>query len=80
MAPSKLSAFIWNFEMSALGQRQTFAVQKGMSALPPKAAMCSATRDVRFVPIADIAPFTRAMRRRAAKTFLELQGLWPLRP
>ena len=23
--------------MSALGQRQTFAVQKGMSALPPKA-------------------------------------------
>ena len=26
-----------------------------MSALPPKADMCSATRDVRFVPIADIA-------------------------
>jgi hypothetical protein len=25
-----------------------------MSALPPKADMCSATRDVRFVPIADI--------------------------
>jgi hypothetical protein len=23
--------------MSALGQKQTFAVQKGMSALPPKA-------------------------------------------
>ena len=32
-----------------------------MSALPPKADMCSATRDVRFGPIADIAlatPFT----------------------
>ena len=28
--------------MSALGQKQTFAVQKGMSALPPKADMCSA--------------------------------------
>ena len=28
-----------------------------MSALPPKADMCSATRYVRFVPIADIASF-----------------------
>jgi hypothetical protein len=40
--------------MSALGQTQTFAVQKGMSALPPEAEMCSAMRDVRLVPIADI--------------------------
>jgi hypothetical protein len=40
--------------MSALGQKQTFAVQKGMSALPPKADMCGAARDVRFGPIADI--------------------------
>ena len=40
--------------MSALGHKQTCAVQKVMSALPPKADMCSATRDVRFVPIADI--------------------------
>ena len=39
--------------MSALGHKRTFAVQKGMSALPPKADMCGATRDVRFVPIAD---------------------------
>ena len=39
--------------MSALGQKQTFAVQKGMSALPPIADMCGATRDIRFVPIAD---------------------------
>ena len=42
--------------MSALGQKQTYAVQYVMSALPPKADMCGATRDVRFVPIADIAP------------------------
>ena len=59
--------------MSALGQKQTYAVQQAMSALPPiatkkadmlqmvmsalppKADMCSATRDVRFGPIADIA-------------------------
>ena len=40
--------------MSALGQKQTCAAQKVMSALPPKADMCGATRDVRFVPIADI--------------------------
>jgi hypothetical protein len=31
----------------AKGQKQTYAVQKGMSALPPKADMCGATRDVR---------------------------------
>src|SRR5262245_3866818 len=35
-------------------QKQTFAVQQPMSALPPKADMCGATRDVRFGPIADI--------------------------
>ena len=37
--------------MSALGQKQTFAVQYVMSALPPKADMCSAQADVRFVPL-----------------------------
>jgi hypothetical protein len=41
--------------MSALGQKQTFAVQNGMSALHPKADMCAATKDVRYVPKADIA-------------------------
>ena len=30
--------------MSALGHKRTFAVQNGMSALPPKADMCGATR------------------------------------
>ena len=43
--------------MSALGQKRTCAVQKGMSALPPKADMCSATWHVRFVPKADISLF-----------------------
>jgi hypothetical protein len=41
--------------MSALGQKQTYAVQKGMSALPPKADMCGATAHVRFGPKADVA-------------------------
>ena len=41
--------------MSALGHKRTCAVQNAMSALPPKADMCGANGDVRFVPIADIA-------------------------
>jgi len=40
--------------MSALGQKQTYAVQNGMSASPPIADMCSATRDVCFGPKADM--------------------------
>jgi hypothetical protein len=40
--------------MSAMGQKQTCAAHKVMSALPPKADVCSATRYVRFVPEADI--------------------------
>jgi hypothetical protein len=34
-------------KMSALGQKQTFAPQKAMSALPPIADMCGAKSDVR---------------------------------
>jgi hypothetical protein len=40
--------------MSALGQKRTFAVQKGMSGLPPKADIGTQPRDVRYVPKADI--------------------------
>ena len=48
--------------MSALGQKRTCAAQKVMSALPPKADMCSAIRDIRFVPIADIRTSSRLCR------------------
>jgi hypothetical protein len=44
--------------MSALGQKQTFAPQKAMSALPPKADICGHGWNVRFVPQADIAPYS----------------------
>src|SRR5262249_19063073 len=44
---------LWH-RMSALGQKRTFAVQNGMSALPPKADMCGAKGNVRYGPIADI--------------------------
>ena len=40
--------------MSALGHKQTCAPHKLMSALHPKADMCGAQADVRFVPKADI--------------------------
>ena len=56
--------------MSALGKKRTFAVQKSMSALHPKADICSALADVRFVPIADIPPpFIRSSRRRQTTVF-----------
>jgi hypothetical protein len=59
--------------MSALGQKQTFAVQKGMSALPPKADIGSAQINVRFVPIADISPIMLklVLARSAAATLQE---------
>jgi len=41
--------------MSALGQKQTLMHVRVMSALPPKADIDQHRRDVRFVPIADIA-------------------------
>jgi hypothetical protein len=44
--------------MSALGQKQTCASQNVMSALPPKADMCTALVHVCFGPIADIGGAT----------------------
>ena len=40
--------------MSALGQKQTFPRGHFMSALPPKADIGTQSRNVRFVPVADI--------------------------
>ena len=40
--------------MSALGQKQTLQQVPPMSALPPKADIETRSRDVRFVPKADI--------------------------
>ena len=48
--------------MSALGHEQTYAVQYGMSALPPKVDMCAATKDVRFGPIADLVYHSRNLK------------------
>src|SRR5262249_2797562 len=40
--------------MSALGQKPTYAAQQAMSALHPKADICSVKRHVRFGPETDI--------------------------
>jgi hypothetical protein len=45
--------------MSALGQKQTSAHVRVMSALPPKADIAEHRRHVRFVPQADIARRTK---------------------
>jgi hypothetical protein len=52
--------------MSALGQKQTYAVRNGMSALPPKADMCAATNYVRFGPKADIPAIPSLHPQRSA--------------
>src|SRR5262245_57463231 len=62
--------------MSALGQKQTYAVHQAMSALPPKADMCSAIPDVRFGPKADIAEQHGARR----VIFCALLASTPVRP
>ena len=57
--------------MSALGQKRTFAVQNGMSALPPKADMCGATSRCplcansghRVAYVFDIEVFANGQRR-----------------
>ena len=43
-----------------------------MSALPPKADMCSANRHVRFVPKADIFVFKCDVRFSPKRQFVEL--------
>jgi hypothetical protein len=53
-APVGIKERIDDVPMSALGQKQTYSVQKLMSALPPKADMCGALVHVCFGPKADI--------------------------
>jgi hypothetical protein len=66
--------------MSIEGQKQTFAPQKAMSALPLKADMCSALAHVCFGPIADMAPRRDRFRSSAlAATRNSLQN-WADRP
>src|SRR5262245_11189961 len=55
----------------ALGQKRTYAAHNGMSALPSKADMCSATINVCFGPIADMCSAradVRALDQKQAKT------------
>jgi hypothetical protein len=52
-------------------------LKKALSALSPKADMCSATRDVRFGPIADMPPYSRTstgLLTSRSKTFRKSCG------
>jgi hypothetical protein len=65
--------------MSALGQKRTLRRVCVMSALPPKADIESRSRDVRFVPKADICSAairtaTRSPRRREKAVIVALKG------
>ena len=62
--------------MSALGQKQTYAVQNGMSALPPKADMCGATSDVRFGPVADMLNKLSGKYSERKSAFLRFFRVW----
>src|SRR5262249_17778998 len=53
--------------MSALGQKQTYAAHQPMSALPLKADMCGATKDVRFGPKADIRVYSITSSARVSR-------------
>ena len=64
--------------MSAFGQKQTCAAQKIkiMSALPPKADMCSALAHVRFGPKADMHETTYLKKEdRLAAVSPKIRGL-----
>ena len=50
--------------MVALGQKQTFAVQKGMSALPPESDAECVHSNVRYGPIAHALHQLSISRRR----------------
>src|SRR5262249_52573172 len=54
--------------MSALGHKRTFSPRNTMSALPPKADIGTQSRDVRFVPIGDIAAASAAVLAGVKKT------------
>ena len=53
--------------------------QNPMSALPPKADMCSAQADVRFVPIADVALLCDDLVGTRKQRVAGLQSRAPLR-
>src|SRR5215471_15507310 len=64
--------------MSALGQKQTFAPQNFMSALPPKADIRASVHHVRYGPIADICCAKRACPALPPKADIPVLLILPL--
>ena len=63
--------------MSALGQKQTYALQKGMSALPPIATMKADAREVRcpLHPRKRTGAAQRAMSAKGHKRTCVVRGV-----
>ena len=53
---------------SGVGHKRTFCDAEPLSTLPPIADMCSATRHVRFVPIADMPLLNNATGSQELET------------
>ena len=67
--------------MSALGHKQTRAVHKPMSALPPKADICRHQAHVRFVPEADIREIAwRSLCHSKRRSRRRRRGFLPIQP
>ena len=64
----------WKGANVRFGSKADIAVQNGMSALHPKADMCSALGDVRFVPIADMASLIRSPHLQRSADQMERRG------
>ena len=69
---SRIEIAAGRLTMSALGHKRTLQQDHAMSALPPKADMCGAKRNVRFVPIADIRSTIRPLGQRGPAPLAEL--------
>ena len=59
--------------MSALGQKQTLGKVRPMSALPPKADIGTHSRDVCFVPKADMTPLLPISRIERGRSLSGVQ-------
>ena len=62
--------------MSAMGQKRTFAVQNGMSALPPIADIRRLGCNVRLVPLPRLAPARNLFRKNGGSRALTMNSPW----
>jgi|GEM_PF-4402999 hypothetical protein len=76
-SPQDICAATSHVRFTPNSDRESEIPQKVMSALTPKADMCSANRDVRIGPIADIGTLIRSAYQREAREPPEQCGSLP---